>query len=74
VLSLIEVHEFHELWRMRRSEFWIAAVCLLSVLVLGPLRAVVIAFLMSTIDVIRRASRPDTAALLEAPTAVTSSP
>lgn len=65
VLSLIEVHEFRELWRMRRSEFWIAAVCLVSVLALGPLRAVVIAFLMSTIDVIRRASRPETSALLE---------
>jgi high affinity sulfate transporter 1 len=67
VLSLIEVHELRELWRMRRSEFWIAAVCLLSVLVLGPLRAVAIAFLLSTIDVIRRASRPETAALVEAP-------
>jgi len=66
VLSLIEVHELRELWRMRRSEFWIAAVCLLSVLVVGPLRAVLIAFLLSTIDVIRRASRPDTSALLEA--------
>ena len=66
VLSLIEVHEFRELWRMRRSEFWIAAVCLLSVLALGPLRAVLIAFLLSTIDVIRRASRPDTSALVEA--------
>jgi SulP family sulfate permease len=65
VLSLIEVHEFRELWRMRRSEFWIAVVCFLSVLALGPLRAVVIAFLMSTIDVIRRASRPETSALLE---------
>jgi len=67
VLSLIEVHELRELWRMRRSEFWIAAVCLLGVLAVGPLRAVVIAFLMSTIDVIRRASSPDTSALLEAP-------
>jgi high affinity sulfate transporter 1 len=67
VLSLIEVHEFRELWRMRRSEFWIAAVCLLSVLALGPLRAVTIAFLLSVIDVIRRASCPDTAALVEAP-------
>ena len=67
VLSLIEVHEFRELWRMRRSEFWIATVCLLSVLALGPLRAVMIAFLLSVIDVIRRASRPDTSALLEAP-------
>lgn len=67
VLSLIEVHEFKELWRMRRSEFWIATVCLLSVLALGPLRAVMIAFLLSVIDVIRRASRPETSALLEAP-------
>jgi high affinity sulfate transporter 1 len=66
VLSLIEVHELRELWRMRRSEFWIAAVCLLSVLALGPLRAVLIAFLLSTIDVIRRASRPDTSVLVEA--------
>jgi len=57
VLSLIEVHEFRELWRMRRSEFWIAVVCLLSVLALGPLRAVAIAFLLSTVDVIRRAAR-----------------
>jgi sulfate permease, SulP family len=67
VLSLIEVHEFKELWRMRRSEFWIATVCFLSVLALGPLRAVMIAFLLSVIDVIRRASRPETSALMEAP-------
>jgi len=67
VLSLIEVHELKELYRMRRSEFWIAIVCLVSVLALGPLRAVLVAFLMSTIDVIRRASRPSTSALLEAP-------
>ena len=67
VLSLIEVHELRELWHMRRSEFWIAAVCLLSVLALGPLRAVAIAFLLSTIDVIRRAASPETSALMEAP-------
>jgi len=67
VLSLIEVHEFRELWRMRHSEFWIATVCLLSVLALGPLRAVMIAFLLSVIDVTRRTSRPETAALVEAP-------
>jgi MFS superfamily sulfate permease-like transporter len=52
---------------MRHSEFWIATVCLLSVLALGPLRAVMIAFLLSVIDVTRRTSRPETAALVEAP-------
>jgi MFS superfamily sulfate permease-like transporter len=67
VLSLIEVHGLRELWHMRRSEFWIAAACLVGVLALGPLRAVAIAFLMSAIDVIRRASRPETKALVEAP-------
>ncbi len=66
VLSLIEVRELRELYRMRRSEFWIAVVCLASVLVLGPLRAVIIAFLLATIDVVRRASKPGTWLLREA--------
>jgi SulP family sulfate permease len=67
VLNLIEVEELRELWQMRRSEFWIAAVCLLSVLVFGPSRAVIIAFLLATIDLLRRASRPGTWMLREAP-------
>ena len=33
VLNLIEVEELREFWHLRRSEFWVAAVCLLSVLV-----------------------------------------
>jgi high affinity sulfate transporter 1 len=66
VLNLIEVEELRELWQMRRSEFWVAAVCLLSVLVLGPLQAVIIAFLLATIDLLRRASRPGTWVLKEA--------
>jgi len=52
---------------MRRSEFWVAAVCLLSVLVFGPSRAVIIAFLLATIDLLRRASWPGTWMLREAP-------
>lgn len=67
VLRLIEVHELRELWALRRSEFWVAIVCLLSVLVFGPMQAVVIAFLMATIDLLRRASRPGTSVLKEAP-------
>jgi sulfate permease, SulP family len=67
VLNLIEVEELREFWQMRRSEFWIAAVCLLSVLVFGPLQAVIIAFLLATIDLLRRASRPGTWVLREAP-------
>jgi high affinity sulfate transporter 1 len=67
VLKLVEVGEFREFWHMRRSEFWVAAVCAISVLALGPLQAVVIAFLLATIDLLRRASRPGTWALREAP-------
>ena len=67
VLSLIEVGELRELYQLRRSEFWIAIVCLLSVLVLGPLQAVIVAFLLATIDVIRRASKPGTWVLRESP-------
>jgi SulP family sulfate permease len=67
VLNLIEVEELRELWHMRRSEFWIAVVCLLSVLVFGPLQAVIIAFLLAMIDLLRRASRPGTWVLQEAP-------
>jgi high affinity sulfate transporter 1 len=67
VLNLIEVGELKELWHMRRSEFWIAVVCLLSVLVFGPLQAVIIAFLLAVIDLLRRASCPHTWVLQEAP-------
>jgi len=67
VLNLIEVGELREFWHMRRSEFWVAVVCLLSVLVFGPLQAVMIAFLMATLDLLRRASRPGAWVLQEAP-------
>ena len=66
VLNLIEVEELREFWHMRRSEFWVAVVCLLSVLVFGPLQAVMIAFLMATLDLLRRASRPGAWVLKEA--------
>jgi high affinity sulfate transporter 1 len=65
VLKLVEVDEFREFWHMRRSEFWVAAVCAISVLALGPLQAVVIAFLLATIDLLRRAARPGTWVLRE---------
>jgi high affinity sulfate transporter 1 len=67
VLSLIEVGELRELYQVRRDEFGIAIVALLSVLVLGALPAVIIAFLLSTIAVVRRAANPRTAVLNELP-------
>ena len=67
VLGLIEVDELKQLYRLRRSEFWIAIACLLSFLVLGPLKAVAIAFLLSMIDLLARASKPPTAVLAGVP-------
>jgi high affinity sulfate transporter 1 len=66
VLNLVEVDELREFWHMRRSEFWVAVVCVVSVLALGPLQAVVIAFLLATIDLLRRAAHPRTWVLREA--------
>jgi SulP family sulfate permease len=60
VLSLIEVGELRVLYRVARDEFWIAIVCLLSVLVLGSLQAVIIAFLLSAVDLVRRVANPQT--------------
>jgi MFS superfamily sulfate permease-like transporter len=65
VVSLIEVGEFRELWRVRRSEFLVASIAVLSVLVLGALVGVIVAFLLSLIDLIARASTPHAAVLVE---------
>jgi SulP family sulfate permease len=67
VLALIEVGGLRALYRQRRSEFWIAAVCMASVLALGPLPAVIIAFLLSAIDVVRRAASPHTSVMAPLP-------
>ena len=67
VLSLIEVDELRTLARVRRDEFWIAAVCALCVLVFGSLQAVVIAFLLSAIDLVRRVAGPQTGVLAPLP-------
>jgi MFS superfamily sulfate permease-like transporter len=67
VLALIEIKGLQELNRLRQSEFAIAVVCLASVLLLGTIAAVVIAFLLSVIDVVRRAASPSTGVLGELP-------
>ncbi len=63
VVSLIEIGEQKELYKYRRAEFWIAMVALVSVLALGALQAVIIAFLLSAILVVARASNPSSGVL-----------
>ncbi|MCW5846845.1 MAG: STAS domain-containing protein, partial [Anaerolineae bacterium] len=65
VLKLIDIAGLRELYAMRRSEFWIAIVCLLGVLVLGTLAGLTVAFLLTTIAVVGRAARPQTGILTE---------
>ncbi|MDX6744160.1 SulP family inorganic anion transporter [Actinocorallia sp. A-T 12471] len=67
VVKLLDVVALRRLWRLRRSEFWIAVVCMVGVPVLGSLTAVVIAFLLSAVEVVRRASRPRAVALKPGP-------
>jgi SulP family sulfate permease len=55
VVSTIEVPELRRLLRVRRAEFSIAIGCMLGVLVLGPMPALVVAALATTVEVVRRA-------------------
>jgi MFS superfamily sulfate permease-like transporter len=63
VLKLIDIQAFRELYRLRASEFAIAVVCTLGLLVLGTIPGLAVAFLLTTIEMVRRAARPRTAVL-----------
>jgi len=58
VLPLLGVRELAELWRLRRFEFAVAAVCFLGTLLLGPIVGIVLAFVLSLLNLALRASRP----------------
>ncbi|SOC86900.1 high affinity sulphate transporter 1 [Curtobacterium sp. 314Chir4.1] len=65
VVPLLGISEFARLWRLRRFEFAVAAVCFLGALFLGPVIGVVLAFFLSLIDVVRRAANPPVDVLAE---------
>ena len=56
VVSTIEVGELRRFARLRRSELVIALGCTAGVLLIGPIGGIVIAVLVSAIDVVRRAA------------------
>ena len=56
VVRLIEVPTLRRLARVRRSDFLIAMGCAASVLLLGPLPALVLAALVAAFDMVRRAA------------------
>jgi hypothetical protein len=63
VRGLFDPAELVFLWRASRPEFRVALVALAGVLVLGVLRGVVVAAILSVVTLIRRAERPPTAVL-----------
>jgi sulfate permease, SulP family len=54
VISTIEVTELRRFAQLRRSELVIALICVGGVLLLGPIGGIVIAVLLSAVDVVRR--------------------
>jgi sulfate permease, SulP family len=70
VVSTIEVPVFRRLAGVRRGEFVIAVGCAVAVLLLGPLPGIVLAVLVSAVDVARRAATMPWVELGGAPTEV----
>ncbi|SOC88182.1 high affinity sulphate transporter 1 [Curtobacterium sp. 314Chir4.1] len=58
VVPLLGIRDFARLWKLRRFEFAVAAVCFLGALLLGPIAGVVIAFVLSLVNVVRSAANP----------------
>jgi sulfate permease, SulP family len=63
VKGLINVKELRHVWRVSRFEFAVSMVALAAVLLLGILRGVIVAVLVSLLLLIRRAARPHVAFL-----------
>lgn len=58
VLGLLGIREFRTLWRQSRFEFGVGLACVVGVLVIGPLGGLALAFVLSLVNLARRASRP----------------
>lgn len=62
-LQLIDVGEFRALWRFSRTEFTLAVVTCVAVLVVGILNGVLVAVALSVLAMLARVARPQAAAL-----------
>jgi SulP family sulfate permease len=58
VIPLLGISDFRSLWKLERFEFVVGAVCFLGALLLGPIAGIVIAFVLSLINLARRAANP----------------
>jgi len=63
VKGLINIPELRRVWRLSRMEFWVAMAAFAGVLLLGILKGVLLAALVSVLLLIRRAAHPHVARL-----------
>lgn len=63
VKSLIDIRELRHVWRVSRHEFFVAMIAFAAVLLLGILKGVIFAVLVSMLLIIRRAACPHVAIL-----------
>jgi high affinity sulfate transporter 1 len=61
--SLLDIPELRHLWNQRKSEFYLAAISLLGVALIGVLEGILIAVMVSIIQLFIRAWRPHSAVL-----------
>lgn len=58
VFNLLGLAELRELWLLSRAEFAIGAACFAGVLLVGPLGGLFLAFVLSLLNLARRAANP----------------
>jgi high affinity sulfate transporter 1 len=63
VKGLINIPELRRVWKLSRMEFWVAMVAFAGVLLLGILKGVLLAAIVSMLLLIRRAAQPHVARL-----------
>ena len=67
VKGLINIPELRRVWKLSRMEFWVAMAAFLGVLLLGILKGVLLAALVSMLLLIHRAAHPHVARLGRVP-------
>jgi MFS superfamily sulfate permease-like transporter len=67
VKSLINIPELGRVWKLSRMEFWVAIAAFAGVLLLGILKGVLLAAIVSMLLLIRRVARPHVARLGRVP-------
>jgi SulP family sulfate permease len=66
-IGLLDVPELKRLWRIQKADFVLTMVTALAVVVIGMLPGILIAVVLSLLDVARRSSAPHTAILVQVP-------